>query len=111
MWRFETVKKAAMGAFLAGYFIFFGGGFHVSAQSMERLSERIELIKAMETVNAGKIGILEDRINRNSDDINKLAIVVADVSKMMNRFTGIGIAIGAIGAVIVVMQIVGLKKG
>ena len=60
--------------------------------------------EAIDAVQNSAIASLSNELSRVNADIRTLTTTVSDLSAAINRFTGIGIAIGAIGGVIVILQ-------
>jgi len=66
--------------------------------------------EAIDAVQNSAIASLSNELSRVNVDIRTLTIVVNDLSAAINRFTGIGIAVGAIGGVIVILQALQIRK-
>ncbi len=85
-------------------------GYIATSQSSTYLDNRLEYVTDLARTNSQHIGILQEQMKRTTDDIRALTLSNARLAEAMNRFTGIGIAVAAIGAIIILMQAVGIVK-
>ena len=78
--------------------VFFIILFTYSSLAFQLTQEAVDITQNLAIVNTN------ENLNRVTADVRALTITVGELSAAVNRFIGIGIAVGAIGGLIVILQ-------
>lgn len=104
--RHIAIRFTALKMIFGFGFLFYMVAGHIASAQISPLDRTIEITLN----NSSDIRVLKEQVFRNSKDIETMSATINELAASINRFTGIGIAIGALGGVIVVLQALTLVK-
>lgn len=102
--------KLGKSLFLIGYLSFMTLGASLPQYTFEGVRSRFDQQQSSIATNTSDIRMLRADVERNSADIRSLTLAMNEATASINRFSGIGIAIGIVGSVIVILQSLTLVK-
>ena len=108
--RRDDRAHALVLVFFIATIVFWSGIFSASAQSIQQLNEKIVDVRMAASQNTSEILSIRAEVARNSSDIRAIVATQNDLSAAINKLSGIGIAIGALGSIIFIFQSVTLVQ-